>query len=50
MGLEKRLSSSLPFPFRGRLNTVGLEDVADRLIRNLVSQIGQGTLDAVVSP
>ena len=50
MGLEKRLPSSLPPPFRGGLDAVSLEDVADRLIGDLVAEIGQGTLDAVVSP
>jgi len=50
MGLEKRLLSSLPLPFRGGLDAVSLEDVADGLIGDLVAEIAQGTLDAVVSP
>ena len=50
MGLEKRRPGCLPFALRRRFDAVFLEDVAHGLIGDLVTQVGQGALDPVVSP
>ena len=50
MGFEKRGPGCLAFALRRRLDTVFLEDVANSLIGDLVTQVSQGALDLVVSP
>ena len=49
MGLEERFPSSLPCPLGCRFDAVLLEDVSDGLIGDRVTEIGQGTLDSVLS-
>ena len=48
--LDECSPGGLSLAIRRGLNAVTLENIADRLIGDLVPQIGQGTLDTVVAP
>ena len=50
MGLDERGPGSLTLSIACRFDAVLFEDVADGLIGDLVAQIGQCTLNAVVTP
>jgi len=50
VGLEETLPSRLAFPIRRRFDAVCFQDIADRPVRNGMSQISQGALDAVIAP
>ena len=50
MGLEEHFPSRLPPALRNRRDPMLSEDLADGSIGYLVSQVGQGTLDAIVIP
>ena len=50
MGLDERLPGRLPLPVRCRFDAMFSQDIANRLIGDLVTQVSQGTLDLVVSP
>src|SRR6516164_3120987 len=47
---DEVLPGGLLAPFWGRRNSISAQDVADRLVRNAMSEIGQSTNDAVVAP
>ncbi len=48
--LMKVCPRRLSFPVRGWFDSVLLEYVADSRIRNVVADVGQGTLDPIVAP
>ncbi len=50
MRFDEGLPRSLAFPVRRRFDSVFLEYVADRRVGDVVADIGQGTLDTVISP
>lgn len=49
-GLDEGLPGGLPFPIIGRFNAVFFQDIADRLVGDAVSYVGQRALDTIVSP
>ena len=50
MGTEECLPGCLPAALRSRLDPMSLQDVADGCVRDDVPQVGQSTLDAIVTP
>jgi hypothetical protein len=50
MGFEKGLPTGLPFSVRWRLDPMILQGIADRGGGDLVPQIRQCTMDAVIAP
>ncbi len=50
MRLQECLPRSCAFVIRCRFNTVGSENVADRGVADVVADVGQRTLDSVVTP
>ena len=50
MGFQERLPSGLLFPLRRRFNPVVPQNVADGGVGDEVTDIGQGALDAIVTP
>ena len=53
VGLEERFPSGrqrLPLPFGSGFDPMLLQDVADGLVADLMSEVGKRSLDAVVSP
>ena len=50
MRFEERGPRGLPLSVRSRFDAVRFEDVADGRVGDVVADVGQRTLDAVVSP
>jgi len=50
VGFDEGLPRCLSFAIRCWFDTVLLEDIADRLVGDVVAQVGQGALDAIVAP
>ena len=50
MGFEKYLPGGLPLSIQRRFDAVFFEDVSDSLIGDLMAQVGECSLDAIVSP
>ncbi len=50
VGLDKGFPCRLPLAIRRRFNAVSFEDIADRPVGNVVSQVGRGPLNPVVAP
>jgi hypothetical protein len=49
MRFDKRLPGSLPGSFRSWFYSVLFEDVANGLVGNVVAEVGQRSLDSIVS-
>ena len=50
MAADELRPGGVALAFRGRSQPEAAQNIADRLIRNLVAQIGQGANDAIIAP
>ena len=50
MGLDKRRPRRLSLPVRRGLDSVLFENIADRRVGDVITDVGQGPLDPVVTP
>jgi len=50
MGVERRMPGGLPLATRGRLHAVFFQGAAHSGIREGIPEVGQGAVDAVVTP